>query len=1299
MRHLSALFFCLLSLPLPAAITGTVMTSDGAALAGARVSIHALETPDARRARLLSKAPDAVPLATAQTDAKGSFSLASPKEPVVELRVELRGYEPFSRRVERDEDFGATALVKRDMQKGTVTAGGKPVANALVVISYGAAVDYVTRTDEQGRYEAPDIKRAYGIAVIHPDYAIDQGPASGLNRTLGAGVTLTGRAVAADGTSPVANAAISVNGWPLAVSGEDGAFTIAHAPVEWAALTARKDLLASRRAAGGDKTLTLRLEKSAVVSGRIRDAKTNAPLAGTMVHLYVPRMPSPGDPAPQAITDAKGTYSVPVPPGTYMLGSAHPGYAMQSTEVTVTAGQQVTKDLALTQLARVSGVVIDESNRPVAAATVTTEAASDTLDMRFMRDTPVISGPEGKFSIRIQAENDLRLRASKKGVPNGNSEAMKLAAGERKSAVVLTIPTGVAVTGRVLDASGEPLSGVSVTAAETPPPGMMRGMPTIMPGEEEEGGVRSASDGTFALRVKEGTYDFTFKREGYARKQVRAKSVTATGENAIEARLDPAVEISGRVTRGGVGIADVNVSSYGATDAHATTTSDGSFTLGGLSPGVTRLTLIKTAELVSEERSITAPARDVAIDLPQGGTIRGRVVEKGTKTAIRSFQAGVAALRGGGFAPMPQLKSFTSDDGSFILEHVPVGAMSLIADAPGYAGTRMNVDVVDGKALTDLVLELEPGVRLTGKITGANGAPLGDVSIMVRPSPNSTSMMRRTTTDGNGEYTIDGLAQGEEALQISHARHVETIRKVTLKGRETKLDVQLSAGERVTGVVVTEAGVPVADAAVSASKGMMPRQVRTNAAGAFEMETLETGRYRFRAVKSGYAEGILNDVDVSAGAPLRITLTAGGTISGRVTGLSEADLANTTVTATGLGRGSANAPVDAQGNFRLEGSPTGTVRVHAQVSRSMGDGRTSPIQTIEVPAGGSQQVTIAFPAGNPVRGRVTRNGLPLPGASVLYLPRRGGQQSSVSVTTDEQGGYTTTLEQGDYNVSVRDSRRSGSYNTTYSVRGAGSHDIDWKAGPVRGRVLAASTNEPVSNANVQLRSTSPDMPNVLSATTDPNGTFTIEYVPAGAYTVTAGGDGFANEIRQMTIDDTGRSDLELRLTRVEGVTMRVVDGRDGRQLIAMVTVFDLQGNVVHDPSSPMRFSRGPEDVKLPLQPGVYSAAVWASSYAPRNVALTVPSSPTVTLTPGGTIRLQSKHAERRRYRILDANGTPYPRSAMPRSNYGTLLPGAWPLGNYAPGLYTFQLLSADEQVVVDSQQVIVREGETVDVAI
>jgi hypothetical protein len=63
----------------------------------------------------------------------------------------------------------AIALVKRDTLKGAITAGGKPVANATVVISY-EGTDFLTRTDDQGRYQAPDIKHARSITVLHPDY-------------------------------------------------------------------------------------------------------------------------------------------------------------------------------------------------------------------------------------------------------------------------------------------------------------------------------------------------------------------------------------------------------------------------------------------------------------------------------------------------------------------------------------------------------------------------------------------------------------------------------------------------------------------------------------------------------------------------------------------------------------------------------------------------------------------------------------------------------------------------------------------------------------------------------------------------------------------------------------------------------------------------------------------------------------------------------------------------------------------------------------------------------------------------
>ena len=48
----------------------------------------------------------------------------------------------------------------------------------------------------------------------------------------------------------MAKATILVDGWPLATSGDDGTFTIAHMPAKWKTITARKDSLIGQRTSG-----------------------------------------------------------------------------------------------------------------------------------------------------------------------------------------------------------------------------------------------------------------------------------------------------------------------------------------------------------------------------------------------------------------------------------------------------------------------------------------------------------------------------------------------------------------------------------------------------------------------------------------------------------------------------------------------------------------------------------------------------------------------------------------------------------------------------------------------------------------------------------------------------------------------------------------------------------------------------------------------------------------------------------------------------------------------------------------
>ncbi|HUR82647.1 MAG TPA: carboxypeptidase regulatory-like domain-containing protein [Thermoanaerobaculia bacterium] len=1325
-RTVVALLLSLLALPSLAAITGTVMTRDGQPVAGVRVFIHSTETVAQRRERLLSASPLLVALAETKTDAKGAFSLPSPKEPVVDLRLEMRGFEPESRRVEKDEDAGTITVVTREPKSGTISAGGKPVANATVVVNYGGA-EWTVRTDAQGKYEVPDQRRVSSITVLHPDFAIDDEnffnmagssvPVSKLTRTLTAGTPITGKVVLPDGKSPVAKAVIAIDGWPVATSADDGSFVIAHGPAKWTMLTARKDTLLGQQAFAAGKPLTVRTERVGTVSGRVLDARTKAPVPGAMVRVN-PLRRGMGfiDTSSMALTDARGTFSIPAGPGSYMMFVTHPGYDQQNGDVLVNPGQTTTRDFNVTQLARVSGVVVDSERRPVNGAKVSSEAASEEMGMPsmiFMSNVGTTTGADGRFALRLKGDSDLRLRAARKGLPQTKSDAMKLQPGERKSGIVLTIPSGVAVTGRVVDASGQPLSGVSVVATDTPAGNdrMMFVRRMVMfggPNQDDEDVVRTASDGTFTMRLKEGTYDFAFKREGFAPKAVRAQSVTANGTQPIEAKLDVASEITGRVTRGGVGISDVMVNAFAETTSSAMTGPDGSFTLSGLSAGSTRVSFRKEDALINEQRTFTAPVRDVNVELPLGGTIRGRVVEKDSTKPITSFQAGVAASRSGGGMMMmapPLLKSFTSDDGSFVLENVPSGAMNLIANANGYSAARLNVDVEEGKTLNDVVLELEQGTRLTGRVTGSNGSGLADVTVAVQPSATGTFAMtgslRRATTDANGEYTLDGLNPGEETIQFSHAKYSGVSKTVMLKGKDNKLDVTLEGGSTITGVVVTDTGAPVADAEVGAfSAGAGGRSARTNASGTFELEGLRPGRYRFTASKSGYVEASQSDVDISASTPIRLVLQSGGTIYGRVTGVSEADMANASVSARGARGAASSAPVDPQGNYRIEGAPTGTVSVSASVQpRDFGSRRSSGTQTVEVAAGSSQQVNIDFRGDVVVKGRVIRNGQALPGANISFYPRRSGSQASAAANTDEQGMYSVAgLEEGEYNVTVTDIQRFSPYNTTYTVRGSGTFDIDFKAASVRGRVIDAATNEPVDNASVQFRATAAgvDFRGVRAAMTDSAGAFSIDFVNPGSYQITASRDGYGNVTEDVTLGESGSENIELKLSRNDGVALNIVDGRDGRALSGMVTVFDAQGRIAYDTRGIMRFGdSSAHETRLPIAPGSYTATVMVPEYAPRSISITSPSKPTISMTPGGTILVRSRHNQRKRMRLLDSSGMWYPRwsaTPIPRD----LPPGTATLEHIAPGSYTLVLLNDDDSAA-GTQSVSVREGETVTV--
>lgn len=1336
-RRLLCVSFVLSSLvaPLRATVIGTVINIDGKPVTGAKVSLFAPELIAAQGPRLLSADPQRKALATSSTDSGGKFTFDVPKEQtVVDVRIEAAGYAPSGIRLAADDDAGAMLLTQAPPVRGTITANGKPVPNATVILI--GSGEYDTKTDADGHYTAPDpSKWAFRVIVIHPDFALVEeqiGPNAmkkGPDFSMNAGVTVTGRVVAEDGQTPVAEAMLLLDGWPAGKSAADGSFTITHAPKEWELVEARKENRIAQRARSAKAApATLKLGKGAMVNGSVRDVKSQLPVAGARVAIALAGRFGSRDAGLDAATDAKGNFSLgPLAAGTYDLRPSRPGYGINGAQAMHLKAADVTqKALYATARGRISGSVADDDKRPVAAARLSTRPAARNNDMFAMMNrgngrSEGYSAPDGHFVLRdVEIDADLQVDAVKRGYPAGKSPTLKLAAGERKTGVMITIPRGLAVTGRVTDKDKKPLSGVAVEAVESAndPMGGMRRMVLSNMGNRNDESVRTGSDGAFLIRVKEGTYDLAFKRDGYSAKTVRGTKVDATTK-PVEVTLDPGVEISGRVTRSGAGVEGVNVRSISQEGmGAAVTASDGSFTISDLTPGQMMLNVAKPDSFIQEMRPVTAPARDVLIDLPPGGRITGHVVDKNSHQPITSFQAGVTTSRSGGGMVMmmpPMQKQFTSDDGSFVLEGIKPGPTQVVVNAPGYTTARVpNIEVEDGKTAPDVEVDVEAGSKLTGRVTGPDGTPVAGVSVRSDPMAGGGRVMRfdgtdnSGTTDPSGEYSIDSLEPGEKTFTFSRSGYVAQQKTVTIPaGKDARLDVQLSSGMRATGVVVTDGGAPIPDAtvrAMSASEMDGGREGRTDASGNFTIEGLAPGHYTFTAGKAGYAPGTLRDIDIASSGPVRVILKSGGVITGHVNGLTAPELEQATVVASvsggGVnfmgGGGNVTAPVDSGGNFRIEGAPSGTVRVSARTGAMFGgSSKTAAPKTVELEPGGTAQVDIDFKSSTVIRGRVTRNGVPVPRAQVAFIPRGGRSQTTSSGSADADGRYELSgLDDGTYTVQAVDMERLSPFTTQYEVHGSDTFDITIKTVTLRGRVIDAADSRPLNEANIQLQSSGQSFIGGRSAQTDASGNFILDNVAAGNYQITADKSGYGHDSRTITIGDSAPEDVQFHLSPGDGITIRAVDTRDNSALtVNVLRVVDGQGNELPNQGG---FFGSSEVVKLALAPGVYKVTVMARNYAPQTISMQSPSQQTVRFSPGGTVVLHSRDSSQRRFRLIDSSGIAYGMNSFTQGIL-PLPPGTTPLNNVAPGHYRLEVIEKNSDHVTKTIEIDVVDGQQRDV--
>jgi hypothetical protein len=688
---------------------------------------------------------------------------------------------------------------------------------------------------------------------------------------------------------------------------------------------------------------------------------------------------------------------------------------------------------------------------------------------------------------------------------------------------------------------------------------------------------------------------------------------------------------------------------------------------------------------------VTAPANDVTMTMPRGARVEGRILDRATQQPVTDFTI-LLPSRGnpnivGNTNAFAGGQPIHADDGRYALDNVPPGTAQLMVRATGYVtATRGDITVEDGKTVSGIDIQLDRGAAVSGRVTSASAPVAG---AQVRIAQQRTLGPLNTTTDGDGLYTLDGLAEGDHTLEFQKTGFVVLHKPVTITaGKNLHLDAELDPGRELRGRVVDHSGQGIGSVNVSTSggDGRPMASVTSDGDGTFVMQGLADGRYKLVARKEGFVSGEASDVALPQTGPVTLTMETGATINGRITGIP-AELF-TQVIVSAAGNTTRNQTyVDSTGNFALAGMPDGRVRVDAFLT-STDRRRSAPSKTITIESGVAPMVEINFEEGITVSGRVTKSGGPVTNGNVTFMPKfiRGAAPPSTDRQTanamiSPDGGYIASgLTAGDYDVRVN--APSIAFTTRYTAAASGTFDIDIRGALLRGRVIDASSSAPVANARVNLSSR---LPASGLSTTDSDGRFTVDALADATYNLQVSSDQYATSSQQIVIANGSAPDVEVRLEQAPAVIIHLVDATTGSPIVdGNVAVTDAAHKLA---GQPVRIDAG--TFKVWLKPGSYTASAYARGYLTKSTSFaTPPADVSIAITRGGTLLIRARSAQQVR---LDVPGGTTQRFLGP-IQVGT----NGPYDSLPPGSFLLSTIGSD-RTVIRSMPVTIVAGETVTV--
>lgn len=1175
---------------------------------------------------------------------------------------------------------------------------------------------------------------AEGLAPAHLTGA--RGGAQGRAIALVAGTSLSGSVKKRDG-KPAAGAFVRYEADGLETrwveTGADGAFRLADLPARRGSIVADagEDGFAeavSITPGPGRTSVALVLAPPTVLEGRTLDVATLK---------VVPRVKltvSSGWGRSLTRSGADGRYRLKgLRPGDATVRADEPRHVVWTrSRVTLEKGVAKTLDVPLTRGASLSGRVVDEDGRPVPDAKVGI-TSGDESPFRFVQrawagdpGARIRSRADGTFSAsRLPPGENQRLNVQHPDYERGKLGGIALVAGGTRTGVVVTLRRGLVLSGTVKDPEGNPIPGAELTLSQSRVVRSARGgamMQVSLGGAPDSPAAKSGADGRFELKgIPAGDWAFTAKAPGRATEVVDPlKLVRDARPDPIDVVLSPGAAIAGFVLRKTGGGAEGYIilpraSGKPPTGGFGTgmmpTGPDGAFFLDGLKAGESYdLQLFGVASMGGPgpvKKGIAAPAANVEWIVEGAGRIEGFAVDGRTGQPLTSFEVSCQADRPGfgggsvirmgrraggrGFGGAGEAVPVEAPDGRFALEDVPAGKWQVVVTAKGYQVGRAGGVVVEEATTTDGVeIRVAPGSTLKGRVTDArSGRGVPEATVGVTGEAGGQAIAGSgdgggLVTDVDGRFEAEGLAPGRIRVSVDHPDYTDWRESVELKEGGSSVEVALSRGSSLGGVVLSETRQPMPGAEVALQGANAPgrgfgggESATTDASGRFRFDHLVPGRFTLLASVPGQTTESVEAVVVAGESKddVSLVLAGGTTIRGVVSGLPESQRTGVSVSAIGPREYWASVRTGADGRFELADAPPGTISLRATAGDFISDATRSAAGSVTIVEGQREaEAEIVFEGTGALSGRVTRGGQPVAEARVFVGGGRGA--SSGSGRTDESGSYRIEgIAPGDYTVNVQAAQGMGGRAVSKELRidGESSLDVDLPMARLFGVVVDGSTKQPLSDARItaNLEGTPSARPGF--ATSDSNGRFFVDDLEPGPYKLTLRRSGYQEADDSASATEDGGDAGTIEMTRGVGLEVRVRDGIYQIPLrSAYVQVKDGAGATVT--STGLALDGDGKGEISSLRPGRYTLVLGSEGYATQIfVGVVVPGAPLpVVLTPGGSVEIRPGEASRAKgyARLLNVLGQPHPypwgfegRVALPKA-------GSELLENLAPGSYT-----------------------------